>query len=129
MAPRTVDLKQTLAEYEYDGDHESCGTEDCCGDCDEKQVPLTEATLEQAAEAAIDLMHNIMEIQQNLGMHLDVLNQVSLQLEQLGAKPEDLQAMAHEALKRHGVPEEHIIAAQAEMELAFAGSIDPKRLD
>lgn len=104
-------------------DHTDCGTEECCGTCeptDEQEVRLSDATMEQATEAAIDLMHNIMDIQANLGMHLDVLNQVSLQLEELGAKPEDIKAMAFEALRRHGIPEEHIVAAMAEMEMMFA---------
>lgn len=122
----TIALDPPMAD-----EHTGCGTKDCCGTCDtaaEQDIPLLEATKEQAVEAGIDLMVNILEIQQNLGMHLDVLNQVSMHLDELGATGADFAGMVREALKRHGIPAEHIEAAFTEMQLML-GAAEPKRLD
>lgn len=99
-------------------DHTGCGTETCCGTCDtEETVALTDATMEQTREAAIDLMVNVLGIQQDMYQHIEILGIVSHQLDELGATDEDLYAMTTEALIRFGVPEDLIAQAAADTQL------------
>jgi hypothetical protein len=99
-------------------EHTDCGTETCCGTCEpETEISLTDASLEQVREAAIDLMTNILGIQQDMFQHVEILGIVSQQLDEMGCTAEDLEDMTAEALRRFGVPESLIAEAAADTQL------------